>query len=47
MSERMILMPSDDVASWLAATPLAKAQAPLSLALWLAVICCGRLLAYV
>ncbi|MGE7136731.1 hypothetical protein ACQKIE_03785 [Luteibacter sp. NPDC031894] len=29
------------------APPLAKAQALLSLALWLAVICCGRLLAYV
>lgn len=26
--------------------PLAKAQAALSLALWLTVICCGRLLAY-
>ena len=30
-----------------ASPPLAKAQALLSLALWLAVICCGRLLAYV
>lgn len=29
------------------APPMAKAQALLSLALWLAVICCGRLLAYV
>ncbi len=29
------------------APPLARLQALLSLALWLAVICCGRLLAYV
>lgn len=29
------------------APPLAKAQALLSIALWLSVICCGRLLAYV
>ena len=38
------------IAAWetgQAAPPLAKAQALLSLVLWLAVICCGRLLAYI
>jgi len=38
------------IAGWetgLPAPALAKAQALLSLALWLGVICCGRLLAYV
>lgn len=38
------------VAGWntgVAAPPLARAQALLSILLWIAIICCGRLLAYV
>ena len=44
------LGPYRTVALWdssVPAPPAAKASAALSIALWLAVICCGRLLAYV